>query len=223
MYKLVLLHPHHFLQKGSALTVFTEDGDNLSGKMYVVSPDGALREGREDNKPRLPAFMSYRARASEDILNPFLVVINAEIAFRRFKRRPHSPLCAEYMELIDLTIELVEKIYFKPIVDKALINLQQLRVVIRTTHDAEGDVEMGTADGLGTGKRGDKDKDKTITKATRGKGSRTRTVVMKPGPDASHDEVIEYRQYLMSGCGRPFLLSTSMYRVWLMPSSRLFR
>jgi hypothetical protein len=190
--------------------------------MYVVSPDGALREGRKDNKPRLPAFMSYRARASEDILNPFLVVINAEIAFRRFKRRPHPPLCAEYMELIDLTIELVEKIYFKPIVDKALINLQQLRVVIRTTHDAEGDVEMGTADGLGTGKRGDKDKDKTITKATRGKGSRTRTVVMKPGPDASHDEVIEYRQYLMSGCGRPFLLSTSMYRVWLMPSSRLF-
>jgi len=50
MYELVLLHPHHFLQKGSALTVFTEDGDNLSGKMYVVSPDGALREGREASR-----------------------------------------------------------------------------------------------------------------------------------------------------------------------------
>src|ERR1700678_2336940 len=102
------------------------------------------------------------------------------------------------MELIDLTIELVEKIYFKPIVDKVLINLQQLRVIIQATHDAEGDVETGTANGLGTGKPGDKDKDK----ATCGKGLRTMTVVMKPGPDASHDEVIEYRQYLMSGCGQ---------------------
>jgi hypothetical protein len=214
MYELVLLHPLHYLPKrGSALTVFTEDGNNLSGKMYLVSPDGALREGPDDNMPRLPAFSSNRARNSEDVLNPFLVVINAEIAFRRFKRQPHA-LCTEYTELIDLTIDLVDKIYFKPLVDEIEEKLNQTRLVY--SKDTDGDVNMGgTADEFGTGKA--VDNEKTITSRTSGKNSRTGTVVKRPGPNASHGEIVEYRQYLMSGCGRPFLFSTSMFCLWLMP------
>ncbi|KXN85511.1 hypothetical protein AN958_11236 [Leucoagaricus sp. SymC.cos] len=196
MYELVLLHPRHYLQKkGSALTVFTEHEDDLSGKMYLVSPDGALREGSENNKPRLPAFTSNRARASEDVLNPFLVCLNAEIAFRRFRRRPH-PLCAEYTELIDLTIDLVHKIYFKPLVDQIEWKLNQSRLAY--SKDAEGDVNMGgTVDEFGTGEA--VGNDKTITSRVIGKKSRTGTVVKRPGPFASHDEIIEYNQYLMSG------------------------
>lgn len=184
----------------------------MSGKLYLVSPDGALREGSENNTPRLPAFASNQARASEDTLNPFLVVLNAEIAFRRFRRRPH-PLCAEYTELIDLTIDLVHKIYFKPLVDQIEWRLDQTRLAYST--DAEGDVNMeGTVDEFGTGKV--VDNDESITQKAVGKKSRTGGVVKKPGAGASHDDITAYRQYLMSGCGRPFLFSISVDRVWLM-------
>ncbi|KDR80414.1 hypothetical protein GALMADRAFT_242840 [Galerina marginata CBS 339.88] len=155
--------------------------------MYVVSPDGALREGPDNSSPRLPAFVSNRARLPEDALNPFLVVLNAEIAFRCFKRRPHQ-LCADYTELIDLTTELVNKIYFQPLVDVLEQRRKQTRLAYSTK--AEGDVDMEeTVDEFGTRKAGGNVKK-----------SRTETVVQQPGPDASHDEVVEYSLYLMSGC-----------------------
>jgi len=72
----------------------------------------------------------------------------------------------------------------------------------------------GTVDEFGTGKA--VDSDKTITQKAVGKKSRTGGLVKKPGPGASHDDTISYRQYLMSGCGRPFLFSISVDRVWLM-------
>ena len=153
----------------------------LSGKMYVVSLDGALRQGRENDKAIFPAFMSNNScNEPEHTLNPFLVVINAEIAFRRFRRCPSPPtLCPEYMELIDLTIELVDEIYFQPTV-KSILSI----------------------DNFGTGKRRKKDKDKIITSgAARSKGSRMGTVVKDPGPGAPHDKVLEYELYNMSGCG----------------------
>lgn len=195
----------------------------MSGKLYFVSPDGALREGSENTKPRLPAFASNQARALEDTVNPFLVILNAEIAFRRFRRRPY-PLCAEYTELIDLTIDLMDKIYFKPLVDDIEWNLNQLRLAYFTV--MEGDVNMeGTGDEFGTGKVVDKDESiaqKAVGKKSRNGGmvkkSRTGGVVKKPGAGASHDDIIAYRQYLMSGCGRPFLFSISVDRVWLMPN-----
>ncbi|KXN83177.1 hypothetical protein AN958_01372 [Leucoagaricus sp. SymC.cos] len=143
-------------------------------------PDGALREGSENNKLQLPTFASNRARASEDALKPFLVVLNAEIAFRRFRRRPH-PLCAEYTELIDLTIDLtidlVHKIYFKPLVNQIKWKLNQTRLAY--SKDAEGDVNMGgTVDEFGTGKA--VGNDKAITPRVIGKKSRTGTVVKRP-------------------------------------------
>ncbi|PPQ88492.1 hypothetical protein CVT25_013161, partial [Psilocybe cyanescens] len=147
------------------------------------------------------------ARASENALNPFLVILNAEIAFRRFKRRPH-PLCAEYTELIDLTIDLVHKLYFKPLVDQIEWKRAQARLAYST--DPEGNANMaGTVDEFGTGKA--EDKNTTITPRVIDKKSRTGTVVTRPGPIASHDEVIEYNQYLMSGCGRHFLFSSYVY------------
>lgn len=189
------------------------DGDELCGKMYLVSPDGALREGPTNDEPRLPAFSSNNGHAPEDVLNPFLVAINAEIAFRHFKRQPHD-LCSEYTDLINLTIELVDKIYFKPLVNNVVSNVNKIRASFQS-RDAEGDVNTGEVDEFGTSRA--MDRDQTITtKATRSKGSRTGTVVRPPGPDASHDEVIEYRQYLMSGCGMQALFFfISVYHVWL--------
>jgi hypothetical protein len=152
----------------------------LSGKLYLVSPDGALRAGSENNTPRLPAFSSNQAHVSDDALNPFLVVLNAEIAFRRFSRRPH-PLCAEYTELIDLTIDLVHKIYFKSLADQVEWRLDQTRLAYST--DVEGDVDMeGTVDEFGMGKV--VDNDETIAQKPVGKKSRTGGVIKKPGAGA---------------------------------------
>ncbi|KAF4618113.1 hypothetical protein D9613_012684 [Agrocybe pediades] len=179
-YELVLLHPQHLLpKKGDALTVFNEDGHDLSGKMYFVSPDGALREGPDDTQPRLPAFSSNRARAQGDMLNPFLVILNAEVAFRRFRERPH-PLCQDYNELIDLTIELTDKVYFQPAIDAQRRHYARLLILYPDSPKDEAE---------------DNDKPRELAK-----NSRMGVVIDEPGPDASAEEVIEYNTYLMSGC-----------------------
>ncbi|KAF4618112.1 hypothetical protein D9613_012685 [Agrocybe pediades] len=179
-YELVLLHPDHFLpEKGNTLMVFTEEENDLSdGKMYFVSPDGALREGRDNTQPLLPPFTSNRGRAEKDILNPFLVVLNAEIAFRRFRERPHV-LCQEYNELIDLTIDLMDKIYFQPVIEAEREEMARLCTIFLGAKYKDVDF----------------DRPRELPK-----NSRMGVVVKKPGPDASADEVIEYHRYLMSGC-----------------------
>ena len=157
--------------------------------MYFVSPDGALREGPDDSKPRLPPFLPNRARTLEDMLNPFLVVLNAGIAFRRFMRQPRQ-LSAEYMELINLTLELVDLIYYKPVVEAVRKKLQRFHAAFGT--DSSSDINISkAADEFGS--------------RSLGRNSRTGRVVKEPGPGASYEELIEYQEYLMSGCGRPFL------------------
>ncbi|KAF4618075.1 hypothetical protein D9613_012655 [Agrocybe pediades] len=180
-YELVLLHPDHFLpQEGNALRVFTEDGNDLSGKMYFVSPDGALREGRDNTQPLLPPFTSNRGRAEKDILNPFLVVLNAEIAFRRFREEPHRHvLCQDYNEVIDLTIDLMDKIYFQPVIEAEREEMARLCTIFLGAKYKDVDL----------------DRPRELPK-----NSRMGVVVKKPGRDASADEVIEYHRYLMSGC-----------------------
>ncbi|KAF9550046.1 hypothetical protein CPC08DRAFT_768962 [Agrocybe pediades] len=186
-YELVLLYPRHFLAKnGGALTVFSEHGnDSSTGKAYFVSPDGALREGPDDTQPRLPAFSGNTARAPGDMLNPFLVALNAEIAFRRFRERhmAQSPLCKEYDELIDLTIELVNKIYFQPLIDALHRETETLRIIFS---------------GERKGKAAEKDTPRR--RRDRAENSRMGVVVSEPSPDASPEEVIKYYRYLMSGC-----------------------
>ncbi|KAF9557060.1 hypothetical protein CPC08DRAFT_710699 [Agrocybe pediades] len=179
-YELVLLYPHHFLPKnGDALTVFSEHGNDLSGKMYFVSPDGALREGPDNTLPRLPAFSSNATRAREDMLNPFLVALNADIAFRRFRERQH-PLCKDYDDLIDLTIELVNKIYFQPLIDALNWETANFRIIFSKEKKSK---PAGNA------------KPRELTK-----NSRMGVVIPEPGPGASPEEVIKYYRYLMSGC-----------------------
>jgi hypothetical protein len=81
-YELVVLHPEHFLPKGSDLTVYTEVNGSLSGQSYVIGHDGTLREspGMQDS-PRLPTF-SFDADRSQSVPpNAFLVLLNAEIKF----------------------------------------------------------------------------------------------------------------------------------------------
>jgi hypothetical protein len=125
----------------------------------------------------LPPFTDTEARAPSNIRNPFLVVLDANIALRSFRSNP-LPLRQEDMELIDLTVRLVEKIFFKPLVgalDKKFLDLHNYRVAV-ALRDEEG-------------KAG---------------ASRLGRVVERPGPGASHEEMTEYHRYLMSGQGMQF-------------------
>jgi len=95
------------------------------------------------------------------------------MAFRRFKRAPH-PLCQEYDELIDLTIELVKKIYFQPLVDIAWKEIEETRSTRNIAVEAArvaGDVHMGSVD--------EDREDKIITRRD-GRYSRTGRVVARP-------------------------------------------
>jgi len=167
----VALHPEHLLPKGSSLTFYTRVNDQLHGKDYVIGHDRTLREspGTTDS-PRLPPF-TFDANRAALPLNVFLVVLNAEIKFRRYRRIGTMPkLPADVEELMDKTIELVELIYWKPEKKKTPY---QLRVDLSMDFDVQDiqDVEMGMKliDG------GEDDED------TLGKSSRRTEVIKRPG------------------------------------------
>jgi len=119
VYELVALEPEHFLAYGAAMNVYDHKSNTF--KSYVASPDRKLREFPGNSSClSLPAFTFVSERPPGSVLNPFLVVLNAEIKFRRYRRQsqsepPSIPLPDDVQQLIDLTIELVELLYWKPV------------------------------------------------------------------------------------------------------------
>jgi hypothetical protein len=87
---------------------------------YVPATDGRIRESPSPDSPRLPAFQAIaNLRNRLDRLNVFLVVLNAEIKFsRHFRNNPRTPLPADVLELMRLTVELVDLLYWKPVLRK---------------------------------------------------------------------------------------------------------
>jgi hypothetical protein len=98
------------------LTFYNRVNDTIRKKYYVVGPDRVLREdpGTVDS-PRLPPF-TFDARGGDALnLNPFLVILNAEIKFRRYIRQGHhTRLSPDVQQLMEKTCELVQLIYWKP-------------------------------------------------------------------------------------------------------------
>jgi len=114
-YELVVLHPEHLLPNGNDLTVFHRTNGQLDKKSYVIGPDRTLREspGTGDSG-RLPPF-SFDLRPPDLPLNPFLVILNADIKFRRYLRRTQPrELATDVKILINKTLELVNLIYWRP-------------------------------------------------------------------------------------------------------------
>ncbi len=98
------------------LTFFHRVNGTIRKKYYVVGPDHVLREdpGTADS-PRLPPFV-FDARGDDALnLNPFLVILNAEIKFRRYIRQGHhTRLSPDVQQLMEKTCELVQLIYWQP-------------------------------------------------------------------------------------------------------------
>ena len=200
-YELVVLHPEHFLPKGSSLTFYTRVNDQLHGKNYVVGQDRTLRElpGTMDS-PRLPAF-TFDADRDALSLNVFLVVLNAEIKFRRFRRMANMPkLPKDVEELMDKTTQLVELIYWKP--ERKSHHQQRIDLALAgmdVDDQDTPDVEMGM-----------KPIDEEDNEDTLGKSSRRITQVVKgPGRNRTLEQRREYMQYLLSGRGGSVFLCDS--------------
>jgi len=117
-YELVILDSKHFLPDGSSLTRYirADDGKVLRKQDYAIDNQGILCEVPADGtSPRFPPFnFTFKRSVS---WNPFLVVLSAEIKFRRFNKLSQRPnLDARYEQLIEKTIKLVDLIYEKPVV-----------------------------------------------------------------------------------------------------------
>ena len=85
---------------------------------YVVAGDRRLRETSNPDSPRLPPFYHVSEQRDQfERLNVFLVAINAEIKFHRYFEmdQPGTPLPADVINLMHLTIELVDLLYWTPV------------------------------------------------------------------------------------------------------------
>ncbi|KAF8521401.1 hypothetical protein BU17DRAFT_87955 [Hysterangium stoloniferum] len=118
-YELVALHPEHYLISGSVLLI--HDPLVRPPKMYVPGPDRKLREfpGALNDAP-LPPFIFPPCRDVGLQLNPFFVILNAEIKFRRYIRQiksnpPSTPLPTDVLHLINRTLDLVKLLYWEPV------------------------------------------------------------------------------------------------------------
>ncbi|KAF8905193.1 hypothetical protein CPB84DRAFT_1771822 [Gymnopilus junonius] len=182
-YELVILHPDHFRPSGSTLAIHTPSSNP------TMRVDGALRQGRANNTPRFPAFQpSSREK-------------------QHYCRSSFPALCADYQELVDLTIAVADEIYYAPVVEKAM----------RTAFGSKGLLETS-------------DKDETLTTEGQLEGGRKKYTVSVtsrfgpevkiPGADASQEEMSDYCRYLLSGRDEPLtrrdkaiLKSTGLYSV----------
>jgi hypothetical protein len=88
--------------------------------LYVSARDRRLRKSPgEPDCPPLPTFLAPEGRSEHNRLNIFLVVLNAEIKFYRYFRiisqdPPTTPLPDDILNVMRLTLELVELLYWKP-------------------------------------------------------------------------------------------------------------
>ncbi|PPQ97871.1 hypothetical protein CVT26_013040 [Gymnopilus dilepis] len=205
-YELVLVYPNHFLPNGSALTMHfphPENEDELVAKLYMIGNDGVLREGRDSNSPRFPAFYAPDSdREQQHRVNPFLAIIYAEIVFRRYLRSsPTKALPAEYQELVDLTTAVVKEIYHPPLVEKVLPYADMAAKCAATEND--GQPETKPKDDVALAKKTTSRQVDASGKYIASTYSSYGPEVKKPGKGASHEEYVEYFTYLMSGRDKP--------------------
>jgi hypothetical protein len=85
--------------------------------------DRSLREAHQTNSLRFPPFRHQSlGRNGPMQLNVFLVILNAEIKFRRYlemiRQDPPTPLPNDVLTLIHRTVELVELVYWRPVPTK---------------------------------------------------------------------------------------------------------
>src|SRR5882757_5590258 len=110
-FKLVTIHPEHFLPNGSVLPIYHSTDQHPT--LYFSASDRQLRTSTSSHSRRLPTFHhNNELRNGNDRLNIFLVVLNAEIKFRRYlsmisQNPPTTPLPPDVLSVMRDTVHLV--------------------------------------------------------------------------------------------------------------------
>ncbi|KAF9483394.1 hypothetical protein BDN70DRAFT_873902 [Pholiota conissans] len=114
-YEIVVLQPKYFLPNKEYLMRRNDLED--SPKHYQMDSNGVLREAPlTADSPRYPPFCSAGNRERGHRLNPYLVVLAAEIKFQRYRECSHLPqLDAEYEALMAKTTEVVNLLFWEPL------------------------------------------------------------------------------------------------------------
>ncbi|KAF8806814.1 hypothetical protein BYT27DRAFT_7338816 [Phlegmacium glaucopus] len=197
-YEFVALRAEHMLPDGKVLVAYSRDANGLvSHKTYVPGPDHTLRESPGNlTDPRFPPFSFGYHRHTAANLNPFLVILNAEIKFRRYLRQqrpPPLPLPADVMTLIHLTIELVKLIYWDPAVRPNTYAAQIFNTYPLPAPEPQpmspSDAEIHI---------GDEREEEVPTPRVHP------TIIRRPAAGATLEERRDYGQYLLSGRDLPF-------------------
>jgi hypothetical protein len=125
-----VLHPRHFLLGKRCLPIYSVGPENeVKIRLYATARDNDLYEITANISPEgggiivdpsrctenhLPSFRAPRRPKIAQNVNPFLVIINAEIKFKRYNNLnipEEEKLPPRIDSLIEKTIELVNLIY----------------------------------------------------------------------------------------------------------------
>ncbi|KAF8152890.1 hypothetical protein BJ912DRAFT_1071303 [Pholiota molesta] len=114
---LLVLQPKHLLPNNSCLTRYpTQNGQAEVPKLSGGLNRGPARSPLTGNSPRYPSFRFEGNRARGAKLNPYLVILAAEIKFRRYLVAPNAPpLDAEYQALIEKTLKVADLLYWEAV------------------------------------------------------------------------------------------------------------
>jgi len=114
-YELVVLQPDHFLPDGSILLFYEWQDGKVSGLMACKIVEKVLRRYPWTiDSPKSPAFRAIRSNLGQNI-NPYLVILAAEIKFRRYIAATGPSLPPVYDYLMRKTLEVAELLYFQPV------------------------------------------------------------------------------------------------------------
>ena len=111
----MVLSPNFFLPSKCRLRTYPQ---SARSKEYAIADDGVLREfpAHNDSSQFLPFAFDTPRKFDELGLNPLLVILNADIKFRQYRRHAGArTLHPNYEALVKMTLELAELLYFQPV------------------------------------------------------------------------------------------------------------
>ena len=145
-----MLQPHHFLPDNSLLSLYLRQQERVAGlKHYKMAADRMLREQTgDDTSQRFPPFRFIGTRTQVGhAINPLLVILAAEIKFRRYLAVDGPQLPPVYDSLMQKTIQVAELLYFLPADGESAFHDHDMQAFHTPVHFV--DAEMGCADESG--------------------------------------------------------------------------
>ena len=111
----MVLSPKFFLPNKCRLRTYPQEARS---KEYAIADDGVLREvpAQNDSSEFLPFAFDTPRQFDELGLNPLLVILNADIKFRQYRRHAGAGMLhPNYEVLVKKTLELADLLYFQPV------------------------------------------------------------------------------------------------------------